>query len=86
MSCIPKEFKKYFWDCDFNKLDFIKNKNFILGKLLLFGDLDAIMFVLKNYERIEVSSFIDKKGAVILDKVSFNFWGKIVRHNELWER
>ncbi len=86
MNNLPIEFKKYFWDCDFSNLDLIKNKNFILGRLLLFGDLNAIKYVIKYFNRTEVKDYIAKKGTFVLDTSSFGFWKKIVEYNDLWEK
>ena len=45
---IPKEFKKYFWDTDFEKLDIQKNKKYIISRLYNFGDIEEIKWLNKT--------------------------------------
>jgi len=44
---IPKEFKKYFWDVDFGKLSFKKHYNFILTRVMNFGNFKALCWLFK---------------------------------------
>ena len=46
---MPIELKKYFWDVDFDKLDKIKNKRYIISKLYCYGDLKTLKWVKENY-------------------------------------
>ncbi len=46
---MPEEFKEYFWDTEFEKLDKIKNKRYIIARLYNYGDLKAIKWVRENY-------------------------------------
>ncbi len=85
MNDLPLHIKKYFWDCDFSKLSLDLHRNFILGRLLLYGDLKAIAFILGNYIKPEVEKFLYKKGKNCLDKRSFNFWEKLLNVDELWK-
>ncbi len=46
---IPKDFKKYFWDTEFNKLDLEKNKIYIISRLLTHGGFKGYRFLLDAY-------------------------------------
>ena len=46
---MPEEFKEYFWDAEFEKLDKIKNKRYIIARLYNYGDLKAIKWIRENY-------------------------------------
>ena len=83
---IPASVKKYFWDCDFNLLDLNINRDFILKRLLNFGDLDAIKFVLNEYSNEEVNLFVNKMGKKVLSRPSLLFWQKVIKNKNLWKR
>lgn len=52
---IPKEFKKYFWDTDFEKLDIQKNKKYIISRLYNFGDIEEIKWLNKTYSQEDIN-------------------------------
>ncbi|HVO75047.1 MAG TPA: hypothetical protein VMT35_13550 [Ignavibacteriaceae bacterium] len=84
MDKLPIQFKKYFWDAHFDRLDLSLHKNFILGRILLYGDTDAVRFILRNIKREEIKSFLLQKGKQLLDSRSNNFWNVLVQHYEIW--
>ena len=84
MNKLPNEFKKYFWDCDFQKLDFVEHRNFIFSRLLFYGDISTIKFILDQVSKNEVENYLDKKGKNTLNKLNIKFWNKLTSHNELW--
>lgn len=51
---MPVEFKKYFWDTDFEKLDLKRNRRFIITRLYCYGDLKAIRWVKNTYTEDEI--------------------------------
>lgn len=46
---MPEEFKKYFWDTQFEQLDIIQNKRYIISRLYCYGDLKALKWVNNTY-------------------------------------
>jgi hypothetical protein len=48
-KCLPKEFKRYFWDVDLEKVFLDKHAAFIIERLLEYGDLSELEWVNKNY-------------------------------------
>lgn len=83
---IPREFKKYFWDVDFDELNFQKHRNYILERMLNFGAFDSFNWIFKTFNNNEVENLLDKKGKYSLSRNSFLFWGKLVKDEELWKR
>jgi len=71
---LPKEFKKYFWDVDFNKISLKKQLGFVLSRVLNFGNMRAIRWMLKTTSEQAIKNFIITRGGRQLDKRSNNFW------------
>lgn len=76
---------KYFWDCDKSKLEFNLHKSYILNRLMQYGNIEAIKWILNNYKREYVQNYLEKKGKSALDRKSFLFWEKISRFVDLWK-
>lgn len=84
---LPKKFAKYFWDCDFAKVQLEQYPLFILGRLMGFGGEDAILWVLGNFSPREVKRVLSSKsGTGQLDKRSLLFWTRISKARNLWRR
>lgn len=68
-------FKKpyLFWDIDYKKTDLIKNKDFIVGRILSRGDVDDFRWAVKFYGNEEVRNIFLKKMSR-LDAKSSNFF------------
>ena len=81
---IPKDFKKYFWDSEFSQLKQKKYRNFVLGRLLHYGGMDAIKYVWHNFKRNEVAGYLRRERKDI-DMQSLHFWNKLVRMKSLWQ-
>ena len=67
--------KALFWDVNFKNLDYIKNENFIIERVLSFGDEKDYQFLQKVYDFEKI-----KKIALKLDypnKKTINFWSLI---------
>ncbi len=85
-SLIPREFKKYFWDVDFDKLKLNKHKNFILGRLLNYGASDTFNWIFTTFKNDEVKSLLLNNGKQSLSRNSYLFWEKISEGKKLWKR
>ena len=55
---LPKSFKQYFWDVDFDKLNLEESRAFILKRLLDRGNNQAIKWVFKNYQKEEIKALL----------------------------
>lgn len=51
---MPIEFKKYFWDTEYEKLDKKKNKKYIISRLFCEGDIESIKWLKKTYTKNEI--------------------------------
>ena len=69
---LPLFLKKYFWDVDFNKLDFKKRPEYIILRILEYGDIKTLRWLLKNTNKKKIKEIIIKyKG---LSPKSLYFW------------
>jgi hypothetical protein len=82
---IPIEFKKFFWDVDFNALSLEKHKDFILERLLNYGSFSTFNWIFRIFTNEEVKHVLKKKGKRSLSKNSFYFWQKIAEEKSLWK-
>jgi len=81
---IPLVFKKFFWDADFTKLKFPEHENYVLGRLMAYGDLASITWILRTFEHSTINRHLERKGERTLDKKSYLFWKKVLRMEDLW--
>ena len=51
---MPEEFRKYFWDTQFGKLDIRKNKIYIISRLYCYGDLKVIKWLKSIYSKEDI--------------------------------
>jgi len=51
---MPTEFKKYFWDTEYEKLDIKKNMKYIISRLFCEGDIESIKWLKKIYTQEEI--------------------------------
>ena len=81
---IPPALRKFFWDADFAKLTFPDHQNYVLGKLMEYGDIASIKWIISTFDRGTISRYLETKGKVALDKKSYLFWEKVLRMADLW--
>jgi len=67
--------KKLFWDVEFKNLDVQKHANFIIKRVLLYGDVGDYEFVKSQYGIRKIKSVVKKIDYP--DKKSLNFWSLI---------
>jgi hypothetical protein len=77
ISLIPVEFRKYFWDVDFSDLTMEKYPGFIAERILNYGDLDGIKWLLSQTDRDFIKTLI--KNSRNLNAKTKNYW-QIVLH------
>lgn len=76
MKNIPKFLKKYFWDIDFEKLDYTKYSKYVIGRILEYGDEKAISWMKNSFSRRQiVDALITSRE---LTKKSANFWAIVL--------
>jgi hypothetical protein len=72
---LPKEFKKYFWDCKFEELEWDNYKVFITERLLNFGDMDAVKWLKTRLSGNEILEIVNTSRNI--DAKTRNFWNII---------
>ena len=53
-KAMPNEFKVYFWDTEFEKLDIKKNMKYIISRLFTEGDMDTFNWIRQTYTKEEI--------------------------------
>lgn len=61
-----------FWDCDFEKIDPVKNRRFVIERVLALGDIDDFRQILEFYGAEKIKEVVLKSRALNLR--SLNFW------------
>ena len=74
---LPGSFKPYFWDVKFNKISLRKYPEFILGRILDFGDIRAVRWILQRVKTRDIKRYLLKSGDRQLYRQSNNFWRTI---------
>ena len=62
----------FFWDVDVKSLDVVKNKRFVIERLLQFGRPDQIKWLLAHYSDREIIEVV--KSSKTIDKKTANYW------------
>ena len=86
MQKLPISFKKYFWDCEFDQLELPIHREFILKRLMNYGNMEGIQYILSEVALEEVRNLMQKRGPNILTKTNYLFWNRLVKHAELWNK
>lgn len=68
---LPGELKKYFWEVDTEKLDFKKRGEYVIGRLLECGDVEAIRWLFKTFDRELIKKVILKSRGFSPKTLSF---------------
>lgn len=71
MSPLTK--KSLFWDTDINTIDMVKNKRYVIERILKFGDFDDYHWMRNAYSTEDIRSVILEE-RVDLDPKSISFW------------
>jgi len=77
MSSLPLSFKKLFWDIDFSTLEKDKNKEFIIERVLEFGDVCDFEDLKKLYSLEDIKNVL--KNSHNLSFKSANFYALILK-------
>lgn len=63
---------KYFWDIDFQNLDFEKRAYYVIERLLEYSDIEGLKWLFKKYSREKIIETF--KTSRTLSKKCANFW------------
>lgn len=71
-NILPEDLKKYFWDCDFETLRMDQYAFFITERILNFGNLSSVKWLLSKIDRPLLSDVIEHSRN--LDQKTRNYW------------
>ena len=72
MKKLPKFLEKYFWDVEFEKINFRNRKVYILKRILEYGDEKAVAWMRRNFKKIEMKNALCNFRGYSLKTA--NFW------------
>jgi hypothetical protein len=71
---LPSVLRRFFWDVRLAELSVDRHRDFILGRLLEFGDRQALAWVFRTYPLELVAAFLKGRGADVLSRRAWQFW------------
>lgn len=71
---LPKEFHRFFWDCDPQQLATGRHADQILTRLLDYGDLAAARWALRTYGEERIRQYLLSRGRKTLSRKTIAFW------------
>ena len=75
-SRLPGELKRYFWDVDFEELSFEKYPRFIAERILNYGDLNGVRWLLSCTDKQFIKSLVENNRN--LNAKTRNYWQTIL--------
>jgi CRISPR/Cas system-associated protein Cas10 (large subunit of type III CRISPR-Cas system) len=72
MKRLPQFLKKYFWDVQFEKINLQENREYILRRILNYGDERAVAWMYANFEKSEMRSALTNFRGY--SQKSANYW------------
>ena len=76
MKRLPPELHRYFWDTDPKKLDINKYRQFVIERILEFGDEHAIRWLRKNFGDEAIKEVVCESRRI--SRRTANFWRLIL--------
>lgn len=76
MKKLPLALKKYFWDVEFQKINFEDRKIYILKRILEYGDEHAVAWMWKNFKKRDIKNALSNFRGYSLKTA--NFWALIL--------
>lgn len=73
---LPATMQKYFWDCDVKELFMADHSQFIIERILNFGDDDALHWLLAHTTRSDLINVVQHSKN--LSKKARNFWNIVM--------
>lgn len=71
---LPLSFRPLFWDAKLSDVDPRSHRDFVLSRILEYGDRDAIRWAFHEYPRREFMDFLKKGASRLLSRRSLVFW------------
>ena len=71
---VPRSLRRFFWDARLSDLSVDRHRDFILGRLLEFGDRQALRWLSHTFPRRAIVDFLSEYGPALLSKRAWVFW------------
>ncbi len=85
MAQIPKPYHWLFWDTDARKLDTKQAQNYILPRVLEFGRLEEVRWIIATYGLDTIHAFLRDVGHPELSPRTLAFWRAVFKaQDETW--
>ena len=79
MARKPDYLRKYCWDSDWSLLSVTKHKSYFIERILEYGDLKSIKWLVKTYQLDDIISIL--KNSQRISAKSANFFGLVYNVN-----
>ena len=76
---LPPDLKPLFWDCEFRKLSWAKHRDFIIGRILAVGMMDALRWLRGRVSDRELRAWIIRRKGRGLDNRQLRYWQVMLR-------
>ena len=77
-TAVPQAWRPLFWDCDFDGLDWHTHRDFIIRRVLIEGDWDAIRWLRRELGDLLLREWILKHQGRPLSPQQLRFWELIL--------
>lgn len=84
ISQIPQEMHWIFWDVDVHSLDLITHADAILARVLEYGRLTDVQWVLKYYGEDQIHNFFRTSAHPLISAKTRCFWRAYFQTGEPW--
>jgi hypothetical protein len=82
---IPSRYRWLFWDVDFARLGIEADRRYILPRVLEFGGMDEVRWLISTYGLDGIHHFMRDVGHPELSDRTIYFWRAVFRaHGEKW--
>jgi hypothetical protein len=79
MAKIPKEWHQYFWEAKPEKVDLEKHAWYIMGRVLEWGNLDAVRKLRRYYGDARLKEFLLSTNSRVLGNKTMRFWQVVLK-------
>ena len=71
---VPNRLRRVFWDARLSDISLERHQDFVVGRVLEFGDPASLRWLFRTYARKTIAEFLNARGAAVLSKRAWNFW------------
>ena len=76
MKQLPFFLRKYFWDVEFSKIDKNDHPQFIIERILEYGDEKAVKWLFRHFKKADLKTALAKRRGI--SSLSANYWSLIL--------